>query len=161
MGCGSYRGRSYRQFKVGSQDGRFAVIAILAASIVPRIPAFSLFQSTPMLRVMSLNTYFGGAVDTEIADIVNEVNPDVLILAETNPLEASAVARATDMRVMTDVDPGDGADGTTMLAKTIGLTVAKLRLASRRVSPDSRCLESQLMLQSLRGRPSFFGSTPR
>lgn len=95
----------------------FAVIAILAASIVPRIPAFSLFQSTPMLRVMSLNTYFGGAVDTEIADIVNEVNPDVLILAETNPLEASAVARATDMRVMTDVDPGDGADGTTMLAK--------------------------------------------
>ncbi|WP_295643950.1 endonuclease/exonuclease/phosphatase family protein [uncultured Corynebacterium sp.] len=95
----------------------FGLIAILAATIVPRIPAFSLFQSQPMLRVMSLNTYFGGASEDEIVDAVKEVHPDVLVLAETNPLEASAVAMATGMQVMTEVEPGDGADGTTVLAR--------------------------------------------
>ncbi|WP_282940325.1 endonuclease/exonuclease/phosphatase family protein [Corynebacterium auriscanis] len=96
----------------------FAMIAVLAATIVPRIPAFSIFQSSPTLRVMALNTYFGGAQEKEIIAAVEKVGPDVLVLSETNPLEASAVARATDMQVMTEVHPGEGADGTTILTKT-------------------------------------------
>lgn len=95
----------------------FSFIAVLAATLVPRIPAFSFLQSDPMIRVMALNTYFGGAQEEDIAESVNRLHPDVLVLAETNPLEASAVASATGMEVMTDVDPGAGAEGTTILAK--------------------------------------------
>ena len=95
----------------------FSIIAILAATLVPRIPAFSFLQSNPMVRVMSLNTYFGGAQEDDIAETTNRIHPDVLVLAETNPLEASAVASATGMDVMTEVEPGAGAEGTTILTK--------------------------------------------
>ncbi|HIW90951.1 MAG TPA: endonuclease/exonuclease/phosphatase family protein [Candidatus Corynebacterium avicola] len=63
------------------------------------------------LRIMSLNTYYGAAEDEGIVDAVDELRPDVLVLAETSTEEVSAVEDATGLRAVSPVlrrTPGAG-----------------------------------------------------
>lgn len=74
----------------------FALIAVLAVVLAPRIPApFLPDANAETLRILSLNTYFGKAEDGAIADRILELGPDVVILSETNHQEVRAVTGRT------------------------------------------------------------------
>ena len=97
----------------------FALIAVLAIVIVPRIPAPFIPDATAdSVRVFALNTYFGAADDQAIAQRVAELKPDVVVLSETNPKEVEAVASKTNMVATGSVEPGaGGADAVAILIR--------------------------------------------
>ncbi|MGP5660208.1 endonuclease/exonuclease/phosphatase family protein [Corynebacterium falsenii] len=95
----------------------FGLVALIALLVVPRVPSISFFSdaATPT-RVFALNTFFGAADDRKVAEVINELRPDVVFLSETNPEEVHNVAQATGMIALTKADPGEGgADGVAAL----------------------------------------------
>lgn len=96
----------------------FALIAVLAIVVVPRVPAPFVSDATShSVRVFALNTSMGAADRGALVDRVRELNPDVVVLSETTVEEADAVAEAAGMKVTGAVDVGPGADGVAILAK--------------------------------------------
>ncbi|MDC7104293.1 endonuclease/exonuclease/phosphatase family protein [Corynebacterium falsenii] len=95
----------------------FGLVVLLALLVVPRIPAaFFSPDATTHTRVFALNTYFAGADDGQVAQVINELRPDIVFLSETNPEEVATVARGTGMIALTKADPGpEGADGVAAL----------------------------------------------
>lgn len=98
-----------------------ASIVILVASAValiglPRIPASfppsssSQSDATPV-RVFSVNTFFGGANRQALADTVTRIDPQVIVLVETNPKEAAYLAADTNGAVLVQPDPGKSKAG--------------------------------------------------
>lgn len=115
--------RSWRQAIVG------LLVVAVALLAVPRIPnpfpagVMNRAEETWLLRVMSLNTFFGRAEDEAIIAAVRDIGPDVLVLSETNPREVEVVAAAAGYVVVNSAKPGrGGADGVTILLRRGAVT---------------------------------------
>lgn len=96
-----------------------AVVGVLVVVLVPRIPLPFPADGEHSTRVMSLNTQFGRANDSQIIEHVKEIEPDVLVLEETNPSEALTVAKGARYTLLNEPRPGrSGAGGVSLLVSS-------------------------------------------
>lgn len=97
----------------------FALIAMVLVAVAPRVPALFVPDATAdSVRVFALNTYLGQADDSAIAERVNELQPDVVVLSETTPEEVEQVASMTQMVPTGPVESGEGgADAVAVLIR--------------------------------------------
>lgn len=90
--------------------------AALTVAAVLAAPLLSLPGEDQALRVATINTRLAGAEPQPLQAELAELSPDIVVLVETSPAEATAVARRLGLNVTGEIAPG--ARGVAVLAAT-------------------------------------------
>lgn len=80
--------------------------AVITVAVVLAAPLLSWPSADPDLRVAAINTQAAGAESAALQSELSELSPDVVVLVETTPAEATAVAQLLGLTVTGEIAPG-------------------------------------------------------
>lgn len=80
--------------------------AVITVAAVFTAPLLSWSGADPDLRVATINTQVAGAESAALQAELSELSPDVVVLVETTPAEATAVAQLLGLTVTGEIAPG-------------------------------------------------------